>query len=234
MTTKSKDNARRYLEAAFKLNPVWQARQIVDLRARVLRLQRLDRTESREDAAEVAKLREAARKRVAQIQQEFWKMPIDGLKRQLHSIDVAQLPELAPVLKRLQTAAACRGAFPQLAQERWMEAKLFRAFKSAVVLPPGEAGFIKEKFIARIRDRKQLKKIQRAARKIETDYPLLHALERDWFTTLEKQKVRRVATESYSGGGGGEGFGFDGLSWPMVLGIVIILKFVLRLLMHMN
>ena len=178
--------------------------------------------------ADVGILRQAAKTQIASVQREFWKLPLADLKRQLESLDVRKLPELAPVVNRLRTAAACRGEFPRLMQESWMDTKLFEAFKTAVVLPPVDAGTVRERFLSRITEKNQLKKIQTAVKKIEADFPVLYALERDWFQTLKGYKVQKTESE-YAGGGGSVDFDWSGMGWPLWLVIFFIIRVLLKL-----
>ncbi len=174
----SETSANRYLRLAFQLNPMWQAEQLMDLRSRALRLPRLDKEQAVAGAGhdDMMALKIAARQQIQAIQSNFWKLPLDSLQQQLANIDVRRLPELAPVVERLRTTAACRAQFPPLSQESWMDPKLFNAFKTAVVLPPAEAGHIREFFLSRIGDKHQLKGLKKAAQMLEAKYPVLY----DW------------------------------------------------------
>ena len=228
MTT-TPESHQRYLKYAFQLNPVWRAADVIDLRARALKKTRFDKSGSKAELADVGKLRQVAKTQIASVQREFWKLPLADLKRQLESLDVRKLPELAPVVNRLRTAAACRGEFPRLMQEGWMDAKLFEAFKTAVVLPPVDAGSVRERFLSRVTEKTHLKKIQNAVKKIEADFPVLFALERDWFQTLKGFKIRRVESE-YEGMGGSVDFDWSGMGWPLWLVIFIVIRVVLRVM----
>ena len=230
-------STQRYLRSVFQLNPVWKAESVIALRSRALKIARLDnKTEVEEGQGDVTVLREAAKTQIATIQSQFWKMPLDQLKRQLEGVDVKRLPDLTPVVRRLRTAAACRAEFPRLLQEKWMGRRLLDAFKAAVVLPPSEAGFVRERFLARITDKQQLKKIKNAVQRIESDYPVLYALERDWFETLKKFKILHYEVgDAYEGGGsGGIDFDFSALTWPVVIGLFIVLRVILRILASGN
>ena len=223
----SESTRHRYLRRMFQLNPMWQATEVIDLRSRALKIERLDRAHSNGDRMDVQALRQAAKRQVADLQAEFWKMPLGDLKRQLEAIDVRQLPDLAPVVGRLRTVASCRGEFPRLAQEDWMDLKLLNAFRAAAVLPPTEAGYAREAFLARVHDKKDLRRIQYAARKIQSEYPVLFALEHDWFKTLSKHKLHRTSAND---NGGGLSIGVPELGWPMWLLIVFIIRMLLRVL----
>ena len=156
----------------------------------------------------------------------FGTMPLDQLQRSLLEIDVKQMPELTPVVKRLRTAAACRGEFPKLAATKGMDMPLFNAFRKIVVLPPAEAGYIREQFIQSLADRARVRDVRRAIRIIGSQYSILYGLERDWFSTLEGLKKPRVIGESGDGGG----FELPEISWFGWVLIFIALRAVLRLM----
>ncbi|MCC6511230.1 MAG: hypothetical protein IT423_19165 [Pirellulaceae bacterium] len=205
---------------------MWQASQLIDLRARALRLQRLDKKAQGNDV-DIATARQVAKQQIAEIQTSFWKLPLDALKRSLEMIDVRRLPELAPVVGRLRTAAACRAEFPKLSQESWMDLKLFEAFKTAVVLPPADAGYVRESFLARIGDKQHLKKIKHAVRKLQAEHPILYALEHDWFQTLANHKIRYVPSAD---GSSGISFSLPEMGWPLWLLVFFLIRALLRLI----
>jgi hypothetical protein len=225
--TTTPESHQRYLKHAFQLNPVWRAADVIDLRARALKKTRLDNNRSKEELANVGVLRQAAKAQIATLQREFWKLPLTDLKRQLESLDVRKLPELAPVVNRLRTAAACRGEFPRLMQESWMDAKLFEAFKTAVVLPPVDAGAVRERFLSRVTNKNQLKKLQAAVKKMATEFPVLYALEADWFQTIKGFKLQKVESE-FAGVGGSADFDWSGMGWPVWLLIFIVIRVLIR------
>lgn len=221
------DLQARYLKRALQLNPVWRAADVIELRSRALGLARLDRPQSEVDSVDVARLRQAAKEQIAHVQTNFWKIPLESLKRTLEFIDVQRLPELAPVVNRLRTAAACRGEFPRLSQAAWMDSALFEAFKTAVVLPPADAGAVRERFLNRIEDKRQLKRIKTAVSRIESEYPILFALERDWFHTLKNYKLHRAPVMD---GASGASFEMPEIGWPAWIGIFILIRVILRFL----
>jgi hypothetical protein len=206
MVAISSERARRYLDQAFAMNPVWESARLLDLRRQTLGLSRHDNSQVAALAYEDAQLqREIVRRQVIAAQKEFWQLPIDQLQRSLSAIDVQDVPDFAPVVNRLKTAASCRGEFPKLAQLKGMDMGLFNAFKSSVVKPPADAARVKERFLQSIEDRKQLKQVQKAAKLIQREYPILYALEKDWFATLSKAKRRSSMSLEVDGAGVAEG-----------------------------
>ena len=230
-TTTPEAGRQRYVRRALQMNPMWQSAELVDWRAKALGRSRLDRHELEAKAdGNISALRAAVRGQIARVQAEFWQLPLSDLKRRLDALDTSPLPDLAPVVNRLKTAAAARGTFPQLAQEKWMQMPLFNAFKKAVVLPPAEAAHVRERFLSRITDKKELKQMQTAIDRMQAQYPLLYALERDWFQTIKKFKVRSTGGESVS-------VSFSGLAdigWPGMLLTVIAIRVLFRILRMMG
>lgn len=235
--TKAEQQAARrkqYLMQFFAMHPMWQAQQMLELRNRALGLesavQKKNASSSR-SFAEMAQLRDRVREQIASVQQEFWSMPLDQLKRRLQGIPIKELPEFRPAVVRLRTTAAARGHFPSLAQSKSMDMKLFRAFKTAVVLPPAEAGFQREKFIQSIKDKKRLKKVRRAVEFIREENELLYNLEKDWFETILTMKLRKNTAaarqrSTFS-------FALPEFGWGTWFVVLTILRIVLRIMrMH--
>ena len=184
-----------------------------------------------EDSNKLATLRKQVKTAIEKVQNEFWSLPIDQLKRKLEAIPVNKLPELRPIVSRLRTAASCRAQFPLLAQDGDMDMNLFRAFKSSVVLPPAEAGYHRERFLQSITDKKQLKSVKRSVASIRSNHPVLYEMEKDWFETiqnLKKPKVRSVSS------GGGEYYESDGgfeFGWGTWICVIILIRVFIRILM---
>jgi hypothetical protein len=189
--TLTETEARRYLSRMLGLNPLYDPAGALALRRKALGLQAAVRDEPAGKGTATADQRAAALAELDRLRREFWALPLDQLQKALESIDVKRLPDLRPLVTRLRTVAACRGEFPRLASSAGKCLPLFHAFKTAVVLPPGEAGPHKEQFIRGVRERKQLKAIRQMVQKIQTEHPVLFQLEKDWFETLLKLKLRR-------------------------------------------
>ncbi|GAB5403229.1 MAG: hypothetical protein Aurels2KO_14600 [Aureliella sp.] len=222
--------ASRYIERALSLNPVWESAAICDLRSRALKRPRLDRIQQDSASkAAAAAARSAANQTIENVQKQFWKLPVDELNDQLSSVRIDLLPELEPVVSRLQSMARHRSAFPPLSQESWMPTELFQALKKSAVLPPTEAGFVRERFLRKIENKNQLRQIQQAAVKLESAYPALYELQRDWFETLRKQKRITKKVDLESGSGGFE-FSLPEFGWPAWLVVFIILRVIMALI----
>lgn len=227
----------QYLQRMFAMHPMWQATQMLELRRKALGIKTVAKSaNSAEDTAKLAELRARTKAKIKSIQKEFWKMPLDQLKRNLEKLPVQRVPEFQPVVTRLRTAAACRAQFPALTQSKSMDMDLFRAFKSAVVLPPAEAGYQREKFLQKIRDKKHLKQVQKAVKHIRSDHDVLYELEKDWFETILTLKkpgaARRVDRDSYQSTS--SSFELPEMGWGTWIAIAFILRLVIRFMMMNN
>lgn len=188
--------ARRYFSRMLQMNPLHDPAGVLAVRRRALGLKAAVDDGPLVSAAPTGQLRAAALEELDRLRREFWTLPLQPLQSALEGIDVKRLPDLVPLVTRLRTVAACRSAFPQLASTPGIHLPLFHAFKTAVVLPPGEAGPHKEKFIRSIKDKEQLKRTRQTVQKIRQEYPVLFQLESDWFETLSKIKKPRAKSVS--------------------------------------
>lgn len=228
--TQKEPRATRYLKLVFSKNPMWESSQILEMRRKAFRLERAVAMPKPQSVAQSQMMREAMKRAVDTIQHQFWTMPQEELKRRVHAIDTQKAPHLTGAIKRLRTAASCRAEFPKLATASGMHLELFQAFKTAVVLPPQEAGYVREQFFRSIENRKELKNIKHAIGIIRKDYPVLYALERDWFKSIldTKKPLREVRAsqpmfEDFD-------FSFIGIlfSWPSWIIISIVIRILIR------
>ena len=224
--------AGRYLSRMLKANPLEEAPAVLAMRRKALGIKSAapETAVKREGTSE--RMRDAVREQVRKIQETFWEAPIEPLKNQLTAINIKDFPELRPTLTRLRTLAACRPQFAALTQEKYVDMPLFRAFKTAVVLPAAEAGPVRERFFQRIKDKNHLKAIKKMIRGIKKDHEILYQLERDWFESLMKMKApKRVA----SAGPAEPEYVFDnddegGFSWVFWVIVVIIIRVVVAVM----
>ena len=225
------EQARQYLRLAFQKNPMWESEQLLDLRRKTFRIAKAVAEPKVTMDPQAGKKRDAMRRAVDKIQHEFWTLPLEELQRKVSAIDIKEAPDVAGVVKRLRTAAMCRSEFPKLASAKGMHLPLFHAFKTAVVLPPSEAGYVREQFLRSIEDRKQLKTIKRSIGIIQKEYPVLYALEKDWFKTIRETKA--PPRERAEQGSLFEGADFSGagvvFSWPFIFFLLMLFRVLARL-----
>ncbi|MCG8649992.1 MAG: hypothetical protein MI861_09165, partial [Pirellulales bacterium] len=218
------DGPQRYLRKAFAFNPMWQSKEFLELRRGKLGLKSVANDLSADEITRRQGRRHAVKQHVKQIQNHFWTMPLDQLQQMLQAIDIEEMPELAPLVKRLRTTATCRADFPRMGAARGMDLSLFNAFRKVVVLPPAEAGYIREQFIQSLHHPSRLRDVRRAIRVIESDYSILFGLERDWFLTLSQLRKSQVVRQN-----GESGMDVSNVSWFAWIIVFVLLRALLRL-----
>lgn len=216
--------SRSYLRRVLRLNPLVAPQAVLDTRREALGLKPVRGARPQV----VANPRTQAQRQkviayVAKMQDDFWTLPLEQLRKSIDAIDVREFPELRPTVARMRMVAACRSEIPKLTTLPNADIGLVHAFKSAVVQPAKDAGPIRERFLQSVRDVGRWKKIRNMVKAIRKQYPAIYQLERDWFETILKLKkpvaVSHSGEEAY---GGGE-FEFE-IPWRLLIigGIVII------------
>lgn len=221
--TLTEAEARDYVTRMLRMNPLFDPAGVLALRRATLGLKA-----AVGDGPSAARLvtpgeRAAVVASIDRPRRDFWKLPIDQLQASLGAVDVKRLPDLRPLLDRLRAVASCRGEFARLAAAPGVYLPLVHAFKTAVVLPPGEAGPCKDQYIRGLKDRGQLKATRRTVTIVGRDFALLYPLEKDWFETLRTVKLRRAPTEpvSYSV----DFSGWTSFSPAMVVIVLMLIRF---------
>lgn len=229
-TTNTEARSKRYVQLALTVNPIWQAPQLLHLRHQLLGTKPVYQ-ESTTESSDQVRQRHLLKQRLVAIQHEFWKLPLDQLQTQLKQIDVTRFPELGPLAERLTLAATCRADFPKLAQLPKMDMPLLNAFRAAVVLPPKEAGQVRENFLRTLDSSERLQSAKRGADLISKNYPHLFALEKDWFRTIAQQKQPYSSLPiEYRSQSSGFDFSWQELSWPAILLLIILFRALVTIL----
>ncbi|MFG0266645.1 MAG: hypothetical protein ACF8AM_16085, partial [Rhodopirellula sp. JB055] len=187
--------AKAYLRSMLDINPVWQSASALQLRRKTLRLPNHDPRQSGVDADSVDDMvvqhqkRAKARETVTHLQKQFFHLSDDELDSALSSLSTAEVPELAPTIRRLQTAASERNSFVTMLNDKKFDRELVIALGKSVVLPQSDAGYVREKFIQNLTTKSSRKRARETSLKIQKAHPNLFALERDWLTTLQNTKT---------------------------------------------
>ena len=178
--------AQAYLREMFQMNPVWQSRQIVSFRRETLGLKSIapDQPASHEDHARIERGRERAKKLLKHLQDNFFQMELERLQEELQSINTDLFPELSPIVERLRVATRHRDELISLHEDASLDKELLRAFGGAIILPPAEAGFVREQYLQSLKSGSQIRKARRTANYFKQRLPDLFGLERDWLTTV--------------------------------------------------
>ncbi|MCR9207209.1 MAG: hypothetical protein NXI28_03190 [bacterium] len=183
-----------YLRSMLDINPVWQSASALQLRRKTLRMPNHDRRQSGVDSDSVDDMvakhqkRAKARETVTHLQQKFFHLSDDELSSGLASLNAEEVPELAPTIRRLQTAASERNSFVTMLDDKKFDRELVIALGTSVVLPQSDAGYVREKYIQNLTTKSSRKRARETSLKIQKAYPNLFALERDWLTTLQNSK----------------------------------------------
>ncbi|WDQ15675.1 hypothetical protein [Rhodopirellula sp. P2] len=185
--------AQTYLRSMLEINPVWQSASALQLRRKTLRLPNHDPRQTDADSVDdmVAKhqRRAQARETVAHLQKQFFHLSDEELESGITSVNATEVPELAPTIRRLQTAARERNSFVAMLADQRFDRELVIALGKSVVLPQSDAGYIREKFIQNLTTKSSRKRARDTSLKIQKSYPNLFGLERDWLTTLQNTKA---------------------------------------------
>ena len=212
----SRERAKRYVTSMLAINPLWQSRQALELRHRVLRLPDVpggfssDNASQQDHGAKQAALQHG-RQSIKDLQDNFYTLAIEDLNHQLDAIDVSELPQLRPVVNRMRVVAANRGVIAQMFQDEKMDRPLLQAFRKSLVASPADAGYLKEQYIQSLTNKKKQAAAKRTAERVAQHYPELHRLEKDWFETLQRPGSGKILTTS----------GFQ-LGWRFFLAFIVI------------
>ncbi|WP_233214783.1 hypothetical protein [Rhodopirellula bahusiensis] len=187
--------AKTYLRSMLEINPVWQSGSALQLRRQTLKLSNHDRRQSGTDSDSVDDMmskhqnRAKARESVAHLQKQFFHLSDEELTMGLANLNADDVPELAPTIRRLKTAADERNSFVTMLADKKYDRELVIALGKSVVLPPSDAGYVREKFIQNLTTKNSRKRARETSLKIQKAYPNLFQLERDWLTTLQDRKA---------------------------------------------
>lgn len=196
-TTTNRDPAE-YLASVLRLNPMFQADEILAARDRFL-----GRSEpvAAPSGWELQEQRDVLQTQIDSLRQRFWSTPPNELLETLESLQADQFPDLQMAAERLQAAFRCRSQFFPIAQHDTCDSELFDVLKQIAVAAPRDAGRTKQEFFLRISTNR---KLHSSCRKmIETlrhDFSEVYQLESEWLCQIEQVKpfVGQSLTEKES------------------------------------
>ena len=188
-------DSKKYAQALLRLNPYQSAQQIVEQRARYLRLENQASTKPGADA-ELPRRRQTAEAALAKIRSDFWISPLPQIQSRLAALNLEGTPDLAAAATRLARAAKVRPEFERLDSEHKINKQFVDALRQIVVLPPAAARQTKdEQENQPWRWRKGLS-AKKTMRFINKNYPQIYQLEREWFDHIAS--TNRVVLASRS------------------------------------
>ena len=211
---------RKYLALVLRMNPVQQSDQIIKLRNRMLGKQSTE-SDLLVDQAKLTKLRERVSGQIDEIRNQMWRQQPDRLMEMLNTIDASQLPEMKNTIVRLHSVIQNHAGIQQLSQHSSQNINLTNTFKRVIMLPPKEAGGLKESYLRQIVVSPELKKIKRSVNSLQREFPQLYAMEADWLGQIQTMTGRRG---SVSSGGGGSDFELPIPGWLIWIAFVIIFR----------
>ena len=178
-----------------------------------------------EDPAASSKRREAIEIQLEMVRSQFWKLSDQKLRENLNAINARDFPELKAGVDRLQLLAMYRQSITELGKHKKRETNLYNTFRRIVMVPPREAGEIKERYLRAFATSNARENVFLMIKMMEKEYPELYALEADWFRQITKIK-KRSAQAASQGGSGGD-WGIPG--WMIWFGFLMLIRFVYRI-----
>ncbi|MCA9065372.1 MAG: hypothetical protein KDA96_20025 [Planctomycetaceae bacterium] len=219
------ERTARYLTAALRLNPMFEAPQILNLRDRYLG-KAVSRTASVVSKPDLSEQRAMIAKQLEKLRSEFWTTDLNELRQRLSDIQASAFPDLMHAIRRLQTVAAHRHLFPQLAEKGAAALRVFNAFREILVAPPFAAAEIRQKTMYKTQDVKPVRVLIGAIQKV---MPEVYELEADWLDTMKKLKPITASSATSESAGFSIEFDGENLGWIvrlLIFGTIILLKFV--------
>ena len=218
------DKDREYLTQVLAMNPVYQSDEILKLRNQFLGVISKEQ-QAFTDRVQKQELRQKATDGLKRVRAQMWKQSPENLSVMIQAIDVSQLPDMRGAVERLKTVVRHHADFQALSQHPLQHINMTNTLKRAVMLPPKEAGSLKESYLRKIVEQPDLKQIQKMVAMMETQFPAVYALESDWLgeiSRLSRRKKRIISSgdsaESYQTGIPG---------WIIWIGFVILIRIIL-------
>lgn len=229
MTDQDINRQREYLTQVLRMNPVFQADEILKLRNDFLGIVSKEQR-SLSDRARKQQLRQQATNAIKSVRAKMWKLAPEQLSDMAQSIDVRQLPDMRGAVERLKTVIDYRPQFEALTQHRLHHINLNNTLRRVVMLPPKEAGSLKESYLRKIVEQSDLKSMQKMVAMMETEFPAIYALESDWLGEISRLSRRKK--RSFWAGDSPDSFQPGIPGWIIWIGLVILIRFVILLIIR--
>lgn len=212
--------AAAYLARTLRMNPLYEADQVIALRSRALRL-KSDKPQPA-NVADLGKRRTDALARIEAIRKECWSAPPEQLLSRLDSLELDGLPDVQAAANRLKVVANNRAKLPQLASHKHFDGEFFSCLKTVLAESPRETAVLREQVLASFRSGKLRKRGRRMIKLLESKLPEVYALESDWFSALLRQKT--TSTDSAlapADSSASDGMAIPAWAWWIVVFVVI-------------
>ncbi len=205
------------------MNPVYQSDQIIKLRNRLLDIQTTDEFDAAKQS-KTTKLRESTAQQIDDIRAQMWRQHPQRLAEMLRAVNVGEFPELKNAVKRLHQVISSHGQIQQLSSHPNQNINLVNTFKRVIMLPPRDAGALKESYLRQIIESAELKSIQRSVRLLQNEYPELYVMEADWLTQIQGLKGRAQTAHQAAGGSDESEAGVPG--WLIWVVLVVVFRII--------
>ncbi len=218
-SSKKLSNAK-YLFRSLQMNPAIQSSTIIEYRSQLLGFE--TKNSAGEANHEQLRRRNAVQGRIDELRKQFWLTPVSRLQTGLRSLNTEKFPDLKIAVDRLTKVSILRREIEEFAQDPKSQINLVNTFKRIVMLPPREAGKLKEKYLRNLSMNESADKIKSTVVLLKKNHPDLYALESDWFDELRRFK-KRAASESDDG----YGWEFEIPGWVIWVLVMTILRILL-------
>lgn len=212
------------MDQILSLNPTSDASLMSQMRLEYCGLKQVAPRRAAEDPVANSKRREAIEKQLESIRSQFWKLPGPKIRECLDAMHIRDFPELKAGADRLKLLSMHRESIQELGKHRKRETNLYNTFRRLVMLPPRQAGEVKERYLRAFSHSTVRNNVFFMIKMMEKEYPELYALEADWFRQITKIKKRSApvtASDNYSSNGGA----IPG--WMIWVGVMILLRIIL-------
>ncbi|MBL8889481.1 MAG: hypothetical protein JNL67_05850 [Planctomycetaceae bacterium] len=221
--------ALKYVYRCLQLNPAKQSQEILDQRAAGLGLP----TRLQEGGADAEKKRRTQRQKIQQeldsIRSVFWTAHSAHLHAQLGRLDVSDFPELQKGVQRMLHLVGIREQVNGMVGMPSANSNLVNTVKRIMMLPPIEAGRVKDEFLFALPFHAELSSVKATVRMLISRFPQVYQVERAWFdqilaTKSGRQYVARAYGESSSGGSLGQEMNYS------IFAIIFVLMMLARIM----
>jgi len=153
----------------------------------------------------------------------------DQLIKLLDGLNVTPYPELKVSVARMRKLCRVKPLVEKLSMRKKKDINLINTFKRIFLLPPREAGKVKERYLRNLATNPAIDMVQSTVRTIQEKYPELYEVESDWFGQILRIQSRHRETDS---GETETGIYYDdgGFEIPVYL-IIVLGIFALRVAM---
>lgn len=216
----------KYVYRCLQLNPAKQAERILDERAIALGLP----TRVPVNGAAEIKKRQARRQKLQQeldsIRTVFWTAPGAQVQANLQRLDVDDFPELKKGVERMLHLSEIREQVNGLMGLPHSNANLVLTIKRVMMLPPIEAGRVKDEYLLMLPFHESLASVKSMIRVLKNRFPQVFQMEQAWFEQILASKAGRryIARRQTESSGESESY-FQEMSYSFFVIVFFLVLF---------